>query len=127
MYETYLKIKGKAAYLYRAVGKEGRTIDFKVTEKRDRKAAIRFFVQAISSNGLPERVNIDKSGSNNSALNRLNRLLLVCGCGPLIMEVKRIKYLNNIVEADHRAIKRMTEPMLSFKTFKSAEATIVGI
>ena len=127
MDETYLKIKGKSAYLYRAVDKEGRTIDFKVTEKRDRKAVISFFVKAIGSNGLPEIVNIDKSGSNTSALNHLNRLLLVCGYGPLIMEVRRIKYLNNIVEQDHREIKRMTNPMLGFKTFKSAEATIAGI
>ena len=127
MDETYLKIKGEHAYLYRAVDKEGKTIDFKVTEKRDRNAAMSFFEKAIGSSGLPDVVNIDKSGSNTSALNRFNMMLILSGYGPLIMEIRRVKYLNNIVEQDHRSIKKITKYMLGFKTFKSTEATIAGI
>jgi putative transposase len=61
MDETYIKIKGQWKYLYRAVDKEGRTIDFLLTAKRDRKAAKRFFNKAIKSSGVPEKINIDKA------------------------------------------------------------------
>src|SRR5215468_1699963 len=68
MDETYVKIKGKWAYLYRAVDKEGHTIDFLLTPTRDRDAAGAFLHKAICSQGLPEKITIDKSGANTAAI-----------------------------------------------------------
>ena len=130
MDETYVKIKGKWHYLYRAVDKEGNTIDFMLSQKRDKTAAKRFFEKAIGAHGLPEKVTIDKSGSNKSALQSINLLLALVStmCGALFkIFVRTVKYLNNIVEQDHRAIKRITKAMMGFKTFDSAEATLAGI
>ena len=72
MDETYIKINGKWSYLYRAVDKTGNTVDFFLSENRDKKAAKRFFSKAIGYNGKPEKVTIDKSGSNKSALDSIN-------------------------------------------------------
>jgi len=94
---------------------------------RDRKAALRFFKKAIGSNGLPHTVTIDKSGSNNAALESMNTLFLSNNLCFLFIITRQIKYLNNIVEQDHRHIKRIIKPMLGFKSFISAKATIVGI
>ena len=73
MDETYIKVNGQWKYFYRAVDKEGNTIDYLLRAKRDMKAAKRFFTNAIKRNGRPELVNIDKSGSNKAALNSLNK------------------------------------------------------
>jgi len=107
MDETYVKNRGKWSYLYRAVDKQGKTIDFLLSAKRDRKAALRFFKKAIWSNGLPHTVTIDKSGSNNAALESLNTLFLANNLCFLFIIIRKIKYLNNIVERDHRHIKRI--------------------
>ena len=72
MDETYIKVNGKWVYLYRAVDKEGNTIDFRLSETRDRPAVLTFFKKAIGSSGLPQKVNIDKSGSHTAALERIN-------------------------------------------------------
>ncbi|MBY0544567.1 MAG: DDE-type integrase/transposase/recombinase [Gammaproteobacteria bacterium] len=96
-----------------------------VIPRKDAKSP--FFKKAISSSGLPEKVTIDKSGANAAALERLNLLLFLSSLWCLFIEVRRIKYLNNLVEQDHRAIKRLTRPMLGFKSFESANATIAGI
>ena len=72
MDETYIKIKGKWHYLYRAVDKENNTIDFLLTEKRDKKAAKRFFAKVIRNNRLPAKITIDKSGSNKAAIEAYN-------------------------------------------------------
>ena len=127
MDETYIKNRGKWAYLYRAVDKKGKTIDFMLSAKRDRKAALRFFNKAIGSNGLPHTVTIDKSGSNNAALESMNALFLTNNLCFLFIVIRQIKYLNNVVEQDHRHIKRIIKPMLGFKSFISAKATIAGI
>lgn len=130
MDETYIKVKGKWHYLYRAVDKAGKTIDFMLSEKRDKKAALKFFRKAIGSSGLPEKVTVDKSGSNKAALDTLNGLLVIAawlGCIFLPIEIRQNKYLNNRVEQDHRGIKRITNPMMGFKAFHSAEATLSGI
>ena len=127
MDETYIKVSGKWCYLYRAVDKEGKTIDFMLSERRDRKAALKFFEKAIGSSGLPEKVNIDKSGANTAALERINKLLFIQGLWHLLIDVRRIKYFNNRVEQDHRGIKNITKYTLGFKSFASAEATIAGI
>ena len=121
MDETYIKIKGQWYYLYRAVDKEGNTIDFLLTKKRDTKAAKRFLIKAIGSNGLPEKITIDQSGANKAAIEEYNRE------NETSIEIRQIKYLNNIVEQDHRGIKRVTKPMLGFKSFHSASVTLNGI
>lgn len=130
MDETYIKVKGEWAYLYRAVDKEGKTIDFMLSEKRDKKAAKAFFDKAIGSSGLPGKITIDKSGSNKSALASINLILALLSaiCGVLFkIFIRDIKYLNNNIEQDHRAIKRITKAMMGFKSFDSAEATLAGI
>jgi putative transposase len=130
MDETYIKIKGIWNYLYRAVDKEGETIDFMLSKKRDETAAKAFFVKAIGSNGLPEKITIDKSGANKAGIDAINfQLIVISLLGGTLMqiEIRQIKYLNNIIEQDHRGIKRITKPMMGFKAFHSAEATLAGI
>jgi putative transposase len=127
MDETYIKNKGKWGFLYRAVDKEGDTVDFMFSAKRDCKAALRFFKKAIGSSGSPHTVTIDKSGANNAALEQLNELFLMNNLCFLFITIRQIKYLNNIVEQDHRHIKRIIKPMLGFKSFASAKATIAGV
>jgi len=112
--ETYIKVKGIWKYLYRAEDKEGKTVDFLVTAKRDKAAAVRFFDKAIQANDVPEKVTMDKSGANKAAIDEINAR----GGSPII--VRQVKYLNNIVEQAHRAVKRVTKPMLNFKSFQSA-------
>ena len=119
--ETYIKVKGSWKYLYRAVDKAGNTIDFLFRAKRDKAAARRFFEKAIGQNGSPETVTIDKSGANLAALNAVNAER------ETPIKVRQIKYLNNIVEQDHRAIKRRTRPMLGFKDFNCARVILRGI
>jgi transposase-like protein len=121
MDETYIKVKGEWKYLYRAVDKAGDTVDFLLRAHRDKAAALRFFEQAIERNGVPEKVTIDKSGSNVAALEAIN-----AEPGRPIV-VRQVKYLNNIVEQDHRAVKRRTKPMLGFKDFRCASILLSGI
>ena len=126
MDETYIKVRGKWTYLYRAVDRDGQTLEFMLSENRDTAAARRFFKRAIATNGIPERIVIDKSGANLAGLQSINVILKFTGVGRIIGIVQS-KYLNNIVEQDHRFIKRITRPMLGFKTFHSAAATLAGI
>jgi putative transposase len=119
--ETYIQVKGIWKYLYRAVDKIGKTIDFLLTAKRDKKAAMRFFEKAMEANGLPTKVTMDKSGANKSAIDQ------VIENKDIAVEVRQIKYLNNIVEQDHRAVKRNTRPMLGFKSFRAAASVLAGI
>lgn len=121
MDETYLKVKGKGYYLYRAVDKEGQTIDFLFTQQRDTKAAKRFLKKAIRASGTPEKITIDGSSANNAAIEEINQEI------ETPINIRQIKYLNNIVEQDHRFIKRITRPMMGFKSFKSARSTLIGI
>ena len=121
MGETYIKVKSQWKYLYRAVDKEGQTLDCLLTAHRDQKAARRFFKKAIGQHGLPEKVTIDKRGANTAALDALQE-----ETGAAI-EVLQIKYLNNLVAQDHRAVKRIIQPMRGFHTFRSARVTLQGI
>lgn len=123
MDETYVKVKGRWCYLYRAVDKSGATIDFMLSKTRDKKAVKRFFSKAIGYSEKPEKVTIDKSGSNNVALIAISKGLYKKDK----IEIRQIKYLNNLVEQDHRLIKRIIKPMLGFKAFYSASATLLGI
>ncbi|WP_084463014.1 IS6 family transposase [Hydrogenophaga sp. PBC] len=121
MDETYIKVKGVWKYLYRAVDKEGKTVDFLLTAQRDKAAAVRFFDKAMKASGVPEKVTLDKSSANNAAMDEINAR------GEMPIIVRQIKYLNNIVEQDHRAIKRVTKPMLNFKSFRAAKNVLAGI
>lgn len=117
-------------YLYRAVDKEGNTVDFMLSEKRDKPAATAFFEKAIGSNGLPDKITIDKSGANKAGIDAINlqlTLLFIMSGLFIQLTVRQIKYLNNIVEQDHRFIKKITKPMKGFKAFHSADATLSGI
>ncbi|MFC0202608.1 IS6 family transposase, partial [Paracoccus rhizosphaerae] len=126
MDETYIKVKGKWTYLYRAVDRDGNTLDFMPSERRDLAAARRFFKRAVSTNGVPDRVVIDKSGANLAGLQAVNVILKFTGAGQTIM-IRQVKYLNNILEQDHRFIKRITDPMMGFKAVHSAAATVAGV
>ena len=126
MDETYIQVKGQWVYLYRAVDKFGDTVDFMLSEKRDEAAATAFFKQTINNNGFPKKVVMDKSGANYVGLENINFLLMLAGIISFV-EILQIKYLNNLVEQDHRFIKKVTKPMMGFKAFYSAKATIDGI
>jgi len=121
MDETYLKLKGEWMYLYRAVDKEGRSVDFFLSKKRDKIAAKRFFKKAIKQNGKPSLINIDKSGANKAGIQCVNQE------NNTRIKIRQCKYLNNVVEQDHRRIKRIRKPMMGFKNFEFASATIAGV
>jgi transposase-like protein len=121
MDETYIKVKGVWKYPCRAVDKQGKTVDFLLTAKCDMVAAKRFFDKAMGANGEPGKIAMDKSGANKAAIDAIN----AGRDGPIV--VRQVKYLNNIVEQDHRAIKRVTRPMLHFKSFRSAGAVLAGV
>ena len=121
MDETYVKVGGQWKYLYRAVDKDGDTIDFLLRAKRDHAAARAFFERAMDLHGVPEKITIDKSGANTAAIASIQ------ADSGLAIEMRQSKYLNNIVEQDHRAVKRITRPMLGFKTFRCARILIAGI
>ncbi|MBC3863047.1 IS6 family transposase [Undibacterium jejuense] len=121
MDESYIKINGQWKYLYRAVDKEGQTVDFLLTAKRDKTAAMRFFDKAMLLNGLPGKIAMDKSGANKAAIDQ------IIEDKGLSIIVRQVKYLNNMVEQDHRGIKRMTRPMLGFKSFRAARNILAGI
>ncbi|KAA0997362.1 IS6 family transposase [Paraburkholderia panacisoli] len=121
MDETCIRVKGEWRYLYRAVDKDGNTIDFLLRAHRDKTAARRYFEKSIAQNGAPETVTIDKSGANLTALDAIN------ADREKPIKIRQSKYLNNLVEQDHRAIKRRTRPMLGFKTFRCARILLAGI
>ena len=101
--------------------KEGKTVNFLLTARHDKAAALRFFDKAMKANGVPEKVTMDKSGANKAAMDEINDR------GEMQIIVRQVKYLNNIVEQDHRAIKRITRPMLNFKSFQAARKVLAGI
>jgi putative transposase len=121
MDETYIKVKGEWYYLYRAVDKSGQTIDFLLTEKRDEPAAKRFLTKAIRRHGVPAKITIDGSEANAAAIRSYNQE------HGTIIAIRQVKYLNNVIEQDHRAVKRVTRPMLGFKAFEAAQGTLAGV
>ena len=119
--ETYIKVKSRWMYLYRAVDKQGHTIDFLLTNRRNKGSAQKFLNKAIGNNGLPELINIDKSGANRQGIRVYNKRNFIR------IKYRQVKYLNNIIEQDHRFIKWKVWPMLGFKSFESAQRTLAGI
>jgi putative transposase len=115
-----MKVGSKWKYFYRAADQAGNTIDFLLPAHRDKVAARRYFEKSIAQNGEPETVTIDKSGANLPALEAINAER------ETPIKIRQTKYLN-IIEQDHRAIKRRTRPMLGFKNFRCARILPGGI
>jgi transposase, IS6 family len=123
--ETYIKIKGKWRYLYRAVDSKGNTIDFLLCAKRDRKAAKRFFHKALRSSHTqsPRTITLDKNAAYPPAIKELQKEKKLSNH----THIRQIKYLNNRIEQDHRFIKKLVRPMLGFQSFRTATRTLKGI
>jgi transposase, IS6 family len=123
--ETYLRVAGQWTYLYRAVDSTGDTIDFLLSPKRDAGAAKRFFQKALRTpnHPRPRVINVDGNPAYPRAIHELKRTRELgrrCRCRP-------VRYLNNVVEQDHRTIKRRVRAMQGFRAFHSAWRTIQGI
>jgi putative transposase len=121
MDETSMKSKGQWYYLSRAVEKMGQTIDFLLTQQRDERAAKRFLTKAIRRHGVPEKITIDGSAAPKAAIESYNTE------HGTTMGSRQVQYLKNIVEHDHRAVKRVTRPLLGFKSFQATRRTLGGI
>lgn len=126
MDETYIKVTGDWVCIDWSVDEFGKTLDFLLSQRRNKPAAIKFSACAREANRLPREIVIDKSGANTDGIKNINRMLKRFGCQVLI-EMVRIKYLDNFVEQDHLFIKRRVRPMLGFKSFRSAASTVAGI
>ncbi|EJQ37620.1 hypothetical protein IEE_05179 [Bacillus cereus BAG5X1-1] len=123
--ETYVKVKGQWLYLYRAVNSEGNTIDFYLSESRDKQAAKRFFKKALvfSHVSKPRVITVDKNPAYTIAIQELKEEKQM----PEGIKLRQVKYLNNIVEQDHCFIKKRIRPMLGLKSLRTAKRIIAGI
>ena len=122
--ETYVKIRGRWTYLYRAVDKEGNTVDFLLRAKRDVAAAKAFFRRALQRQGqLPHKITLDGyQASHRGAAEALSEHPEGNQC-----KIRSSKYVSNLIEQDHRSIKLRLGPMLGLKHFRRAATTIAGI
>ena len=121
--ETYIKIKGTWAYLYRRVDKSGQTIDFFLSARRDIAAATRFLQRAIEKCGVPQKITLDGYAASHKAVAALQQEQVL----PAELVVRTNRYLNNVIEQDHRRVKQRVRSMLGFKRFAYATTTITGI
>ncbi|WP_455931174.1 IS6 family transposase [Priestia aryabhattai] len=123
--ETYVKVKGQWMYLYRAVDSEGNTINFYLSKTRDHKAAKRFFKKALRSFHVskPRVITVDKNPAYPMAIEELKKEKKM----PVGIQIRQVKYLNNIVEQDHRFIKKRVRSMLGLKSFRTAKSILSGI
>jgi transposase-like protein len=122
--ETYIKIRGRWVYLYRAVDKAGQTVDFRLSDRRNVAAAKAFFKKAIRHQGrAPHTITLDGYAASHRAV----REMQATGLLPEDTKLRSSKYLNNLIEQDHRGIKARTRPMLGFKNFSCAAITIAGV
>ena len=121
--ETYIKVNGGWTYLYRAVDKEGRTVDFWLSERRDVAAAKAFFRKSMKQNGAPRVITLDAYAASHRAIADLKAE----GKMPKRVRVRSSKFLNNGIEQDHRRVKQRVRPMLGFRRFQTAVVTISGI
>ncbi len=122
--ETYIKVKGQWLYQYRAVDSAGNTLDFRLSATRDAQAAQAFFEQTLGAPHTvqPRVINVDKNAAYPKAVETLKALQhLAADC-----ELRQVKYLNNLIEQDHRFIKRRTRPGLGFFAFDTAQRTLAG-
>ena len=122
--ETYIKVKGRWKYLYRAVDSLGNTLDFLLCAKRDASAAERFLRKTLNASHTqsPRVINVDKNAAYPAAVDDLKAEEQLFET----TELRQVKYLNNRVEQDHRFIKRLTKPGMGFGSFHTARRTIKG-
>jgi IS6 family transposase len=123
--ETYIKVKGQEKYLYRAVDSTAQTIDFLLTSKRDAAAAKRFFRKVFrsSNNPISRVINVDKNPAYPAAIRGLKRESIL----PRRVRMRQCRYLNNIVEQEHRSVKKRTWLAKGYGSFQSAWRTLEGI
>ena len=123
--ETYVRVKGRWTYLYRAVDSRGQTIDFLLSAKRDTAAAKRFFRKALAQPHTvnPRTITVDKNPAYPKAVTEMKQNAELWRRSRL----RQVKYLNNIVEQDHRRIKRLIRPGLGFGGFWTARRTLTGM
>ena len=123
--ETYIKVSGKQKYLYRAVDSTGQTIDFLLTAKRDSAAAKRFFRKTFQSPGHPSPrvINVDKNPVYPVAI----RELKAEGTLAKRTQLRQCRYLNNVLEQDHRTVKRRARLAMGYGSFRTAWKTLQGI
>ena len=122
--ETYVKVRGQWMYLYRALDSKGQTLDFLLTETRNKRAAKRFFRKVLGQSHVskPRIINVDQNAAYPGAIADLKQdKLLSNDC-----QYRARKYLNNLVEQDHRFIKRRVKPGLGFFSYRTAWRTIQG-
>ena len=122
--ETYVKVRGVWMYLYRAVDSTGQTLDFLLNETRSSRAAKRFFRKVLGRNQIvpPRVINVDKNRAYIGAVRDLIRDKLL----PKTCKRRPSRYMNNIVEQDHRFIKWRIKPGLGFHSYPTAWRTIRG-
>jgi transposase-like protein len=123
MDETYIKVRGEWMYLYRAVDKAGRTVDFHLSRKRDVNAAKAFLRKAMKGQRIPTKITLDAYAASHRAVAELKDN----GEVPQRVPVRTSKYLNNLIEQDHRRVKQRLRPMLGLKSFRTAAVIISGI
>ena len=123
--ETYIKVGKTCKYLYRAVDKEGQTIEFMLSAQRDVSAAKRFFKKMMRADHrrLPFSISVDKNAAYPEAFSTSQVEKIV----PKDCKLRRVKYLNNVIEQDHRFVKKKVRASQSFKRFHTAERTLEGI
>ena len=123
--ETYIKVKGEDKYLYRALDSRGQTIDFLLTAKRDTAAAKSFLRKAIDASGnpMPRVMNVDKNPAYPAAVEALK----ADGIIPRRVVLRQCKYLNNVIEQDHRTVKKRVWLAKGYGSFQSAWRTLQGI
>jgi transposase-like protein len=121
--ETYIKVKGAWVYLYRAVDKAGKTVDFHLSRKRDVNAAKAFLRKAMKQQRIPTKITLDDYAASHRAVADLKR----DGELPKRVRLRSSKYLNNIIEQDHRHVKQRLGSMLGLKSFRTAAVVIGGI
>jgi transposase, IS6 family len=123
--ETYVKVKGQWMYLYRAVDSEGNTIDFYLSQSRDKQAAKRFFKKALAASHIckPRVITVDKNPAYPVAIQELKEEKRM----PEGIQLRQVRYLNNIVEQDHRFIKKRVRSMLGFKSYETATSILSGV
>jgi transposase-like protein len=123
MDETYIRVRGRWVYLYRAVDKTGQTVDFFLSRNRDVTAAKLFLRSAMKNTPVPTKITLDAYAASHRAV----REMKTDGELPRRVRVRSSQYLNNLVEQDHRRVKQRIRPMLGFKRFDNAVITISGI
>jgi transposase-like protein len=125
--ETYVKVGGQWMFLYRAVDQRGRTVESYLSRTRDVAAAKAFFRKALKHHGEPRSITLDAFKPSHAALRRMGMQNEFNFRWENPVKIRSCKYLNNIVEQDHRRIKSRVQPMLGFKKFYNARRVLIGV